>query len=176
MQINVGQEIKVQLILYLSRINLGNYVNPFVIDDGYDQSIQQLSVAELQEIATLLPDQAISIHINGKSLQRSIQQQKRSAKQRQVINDLVEAHASQPVMDALFGLTSTDIAQLRQLLNVTRINGRPAALTDGQQMTIRRMWKNLVTIETDGERLLALHRQTKLPVSQLWEPIKTLIR
>lgn len=176
MQIDVGQEIKVQLILYLSRIKSTRHDNPFVMNDSIDLCIQQLSVAELQEIATLLPDQAIRIHVNAESLQRSIQQQQRSAKQRRIIHDLVKANASQPVMSALFGLTSSDISQLRQTLNVTRVNGRPAALTDAQQMTIRRMWKSLAHIDTDGERLLALHEKTKLPVSQLWEPVKTLIQ
>ncbi len=179
MTTNIQQELKVQLMVFLSRIpeNKMPMVLTNVADnDSLEDGFRQMSIGEIQELATLLPDDAIQILINSSSLENSIKQQKINAHERNQAEKLIRAGASYPVMNALFGLTSKDVSRLRQQLKINNVNGRPAALLDSQQILVKNMWfKSRNGNYKPSERLLNIHERTQLPVNMLWEAIKTII-
>jgi hypothetical protein len=174
--INIQQEFKVQLMMFLSRIIHHHEQTPMIVFEQEEpiDRIGALSIGELQEIATFLPDHAITININIPSLAQSIQQQQTISLERKLVQDLLLAGASYPVMNALFGMTSKDVTLLRQQLHI-QVNGRPSALSDAQTITINQLWNQLNTELSSAEKLLSLHARTLLPINMLWDAIKAKI-
>ena len=178
MVVSVQQEFKVQLILYLSRIVHNKDPMSLIAFDqepGFENRIDELSIGELQELAAYLPDHAITIQINTSSFNRSIHQQRCSAHERHQVQRLLEAGASFPVMNALFGMTSKDVSRLRQRFQIRQVNGRPSVLTDAQQITVKQLWYETLDQLSPAEKLLEIHARTLLPINMLWDALKSII-
>ncbi len=58
-----------------------------------------------------------------------------------LIEDLIKAHASQAMMYKYFGLSVSDVAQLRRRYGITERGGRPAALTEQEEAKIYSLYK-----------------------------------
>lgn len=164
-------------MLYFSRVISNNTVGSndhIYFDDTFKERVERLTLSELQELATFLPDDAIQASINSQDLSRSLVRLDSVNAEREIIKQLILAGASNPVMHALYGLSTHDVAITRRKLNVTNVNGRPGVLSEAQQDTVIELWC-MIDSGTPGEKLLSIHQQTNMSINMLWSTVCDLL-
>jgi hypothetical protein len=114
-----------------------------------------------------MSDSLFPLTINTQQLERLICCCQHHQSDRQLIQQLLKAGASYPVLNDLYGLTSADVATLRKQFQIPHIQGRPLSLSDEQQDQVYRLWQASHR-PTIAEQLLHLHQHTIIPIRSLW--------
>ncbi len=137
------------------------------INPNHHAALSQLNCGDLERIAHNVPDSLFQLTINTQQLERLICCCQHHQSDRQLIQQLLNAGASYPVLNDLYGLTSADVATLRKQFQIPQIQGRPISLSDTQQDQVYRLWQasNHPTI---AEQLLHVHQHTVIAIRSLW--------
>ncbi len=171
------QEFKIHFMLYLTRGLANSASNPIkglYFEEAFRERVSSLTLSDLQELAEFLPDDAIQASINSKDLLRSLMRLDDANAERETIKKLIMAGASNPAMNALYGLSTHEVADTRRRLNVAVANGRPGVLDDEQQDKVAELWNSLSS-KSAGEKLLFIYQHTKVDMNVLWPIIEKLI-
>lgn len=87
----------------------------------------------------------------------------------EVIDALIRAGASTPMMSALAGMSNVEMTKRRKALNVRGTAGHPPSRDSIDDGAIRHQWDLLtITVPDQAERYLSLHALTGVRVDQLY--------
>ncbi len=106
------------------------------LNPNHHTALSQLNCGDLERIVHTMPDSLFQFTINKQQLERLICCCQQHQSDRQLIQHLLEAGASSPVLNQLYGLTSSDVARLRKQLHIPLVQGRPRSLSDSEQETV----------------------------------------
>lgn len=98
-------------------------------------------------------------------IQRKLFEQQRCVGSKQ--ETLIGLDAPVSLLTRVFGLSTTECADLRKKLNIAPKSGRPVTLTEEQQTTVWRIWKDTQGQEV-VDRLLAIG-STGVPLNSAWQ-------
>ncbi|HFD11590.1 MAG TPA: DUF2857 family protein [Crenotrichaceae bacterium] len=163
-------EFRYQLIRYLvTLVSNGDLerLQQLGLDASHHAALGQLNCGDVERIVHNLPDSLFQLTINTQQLERFIYCCQHHQSDRLLIQQLLKAGASYPVLNRLYGLTSSDVAILRQQLGIPHNQGRPASLSDAQQDQVYRLWQ-VSQQPTIADQLLHLHQHTAIPIRSLW--------
>ena len=163
-------EFRYQVIRYLvTLVSNGEleHLQQLGLNPNHHAAISQLNCGDLERIVNRIPDQLFQLSINPQQLERLICCCQHHQSDRQLIQHLLKAGASSPVLNRLYGLTSSDVARLRKQLHISLVQGRPKALSDAEQEYVYRLWQTSQH-PTIAEQLLNVHQHTTIPIRSLW--------
>jgi len=163
-------EFRYQVIRYLvTLVSNGDleHLQQLGINPNHHAALSLLNCGDLERIVHNMPDALFQLTINTQQLERLICCCQHHQSDRQLIQQLLKAGASYPVLNRLYGLTSSDVATLRKQLQITDNQGRPTSLSDEQQDQVYRLWQ-ATHYPTIAEHLLHLHQHTAIPIRSLW--------
>jgi hypothetical protein len=93
----------------------------------------------------------------------------------ELINRAIMAGLRQPTLEELKGTTRREYASRRSRMNLPdHTRGRIEALSDEDELSVLRSWKQLDVLEDYLERLVALHEKTGISLDQAYSTIKEL--
>lgn len=161
-------------LLYLTRMaSHGDYETPRQLGVKQQQMerILALNTQELHDMARMSRTPLMSITFDTDALDAVLEACGKHVQQRDLMFRLIDAGASHPVMNALFGLTRSDMTDYRKYRNITDGNGRPAIPSDEEKNTIWHVWKQQLHDNQNlglAEQLLAIYQQTGVKISAIW--------
>ncbi|MEE9411651.1 MAG: STY4526/YPO1902 family pathogenicity island replication protein [Methylococcales bacterium] len=163
-------EFQFQLIRYLVAMASHDDIellNQYGLESIHHAALSQLTCGDLERIVHNIPETLFHLSIDMVQLERLICCCQNHQSDRQLIQQLLESGASYPVLNRLYGLTSSDVATLRKQLSLPHSQGRPISLSDAQQDQVYRLWQasNHLNI---AQRLLHLHQHTAIAIRSLW--------
>ena len=163
-------EFQFQLVRYLVAMASHDEIellNQYGLESIHHAALSQLNCGDLDRIAHNIPETLFHLSINTVQLERMILCCQHHQLDRQLIQQLLKAGASYPVLNHLYGLTSSDVAILRKQLQTPHIQGRPTSLSDEQQDQVYRLWQ-ASHHPTIADQLLHLHQHTTIPIRSFW--------
>lgn len=167
-------EFTMNLLMLIVKVALqGGYelIKNLGIQSDQVDALRSLSTHELQQIALIAKTNFISIHVDASALKSAISIGQQRSHEHQLILDLLRGGASRRVMHQLFGITSKEVTEMRNFLNIREIdNGRPTLLNDQEQQTLWHDWLELreVADYSLAEILLLLHQRTQIKINSIW--------
>ena len=163
-------EFRYQVIRYLVALVANGdleHLQQLGLNSNHHTALSQLNCGDLERIVQNMPDALFQLTINTQQLERLICCCQHNQSDRQFIQQLLQAGASYPVLNRLYGLTSSDVATLRKQLQLRLSQGRPTSLSDDQQDQVYRLWQ-ASHHPNISQRLLHLHQHTAIPIRSLW--------
>jgi hypothetical protein len=163
-------EFRYQVVRYLVTLVANGdleYLQQLGLNPNHHAALNQLNCGDLERIVHTMPDSLFQLTINTQQLERLICCCQHHQSDRQLIQQLLNAGASYPVLNDLYGLTSADVATLRKQFQIPQIQGRPISLSDEQQDQVYRLWQ-ASNHSTIAEQLLHVHQHTAIAIRSLW--------
>ena len=171
---NSHADFTLQVLLYLARLAAQNdLTTPGRIGLRPDQveAIGTLNARQLHELALNTKTKWVDVKISEDVLDKALHQLKSRTQQRETVLAMVRGGASFSMMNALFGLSTTDHADFRKLIGLSN-QGRPSMPCDDVQAQIWQCWTTNKA-QTLAQRLLAIHDDTGVDLSAIWHLIQS---
>ncbi len=87
---------------------------------------------------------------------------------------LIQMGASHAMMHELSGMDATEFRERRNHLGLPKASaGRPSALTDNESTQVLNTWQRFKGEEDDLVRLVYVGCETNIPLSRIWQFLKT---
>lgn len=145
-----------------------------------------LSIEVMQKLDKLKADQIFNIsgnymrglpaleifRIDSAKISRIIELAAEEAKQYEVIDEFLRRGACKTMMNELFGMRSTQVANRKKFLNLPTIKGRLSISTLEQQRQIYDAWSAAIEIIDYRERLLYIARETGVSLSRIYREVQ----
>ncbi|MCH9698578.1 MAG: DUF2857 domain-containing protein [Gammaproteobacteria bacterium] len=163
-------EFRYQVIRYLvTLVSNGDFehLQQLGLNATHHAALSRLNCGDLERIAHHIPNHLFQLSINPQQLDRVLCCCQHHQSDRVLVEHLLNAGASAPVLNRLYGLTSADVARLRQQLHIPLVQGRPRVLSDSEQDHVYRLWQTS-NQPTLAEKLLHLHQHTTIPIRSIW--------
>ena len=142
------------------------------------RAIERLSLKRLKSLSEL-GTHFMDFRIDHASLSRMIVTLERDMGLDQLRDELLRAGAPAAMMAHYWGMTTTDCAVRRRVLEIDTPPGRPPKPSDETLEVLWRAWRETEGIENECERYLKLAEETRLSLAMVWpvvEEWKTLAR
>ncbi len=172
-------EFTMNLLMLIVKVALqGGYelIKNLGIHSDQVDALRSLNTHELQQIALIAKTNFITLKVDTKALESAITISQQRSHEHQLVLDLLRGGASRRVMRQLFGITSKEVTDMRNFLNIRDIeNGRPALLNDQEQHTLWHDWLELrdAIDYSLAEILLTLHQRTHIKINSIWPFLET---
>lgn len=140
------------------------------------RNLDQLKADEILRLANLYMRDICAMDIfclDGQKLERLVNAAIEERKENALIDEYLRRGACKGMMEELFGLRSTQIANRKKFLNIPSIRGRLSVITVEEERKIYYSWLEHLKRKPDyRERLLAVSKETELPLSKVYRVIK----
>lgn len=165
-------EFTLNLLILITRMAAqGDYPAMRQLGIRHDQidKLQSLSTQEIQQMAMVSKARFVSIQVDPEALDAVIALGHKRVQHSNLINALLKAGASKTMMNQLFGMTSSQITDLRRFIALPKSDGRPAKPTGQQQDSLWQAWQEIRHDKADAtQQLLVLHDKTGLKINVIW--------
>jgi len=135
------------------------------------RAIEKLSLKRLKNLSEL-GTHFMDFHIDHASLRRMIANLERDMGVDQLRDDLLRWGAPSAMMAHYWGMTTTDCAVRRRVLEINTPPGRPPKLSDATLEELWRLWHETKDIEHEGERYLRLAEETRSSLAMIWPVVE----
>lgn len=138
--------------------------------------LDQLKADEISRLANLYMRDICAMDIfciDAQKLERLVNAAIKDRKENVLIDEYLQCGACKVMMEEMFGLRSTQIANRKKFLNIPTVRGRLSVTTVEEQRKIYNSWLEHLKQEPDyRERLLAVAKETELPLSKVYRVVK----
>ncbi len=135
------------------------------------RAIEKLSLKHVKHLSAL-GSHFMDLRIDHASFKRVIASLERDTDRDRLRDDLLQAGAPSAMMAHYWGMTTTDCAVRRRVLETQTPPGRPQKPTDDQLETLWQIWRATEDIEDECERYLALARESGLSLTMIWPVVE----
>lgn len=140
------------------------------------RNLDQLKADEILRLANLYMRDICAMDIfclDGQKLERLVNAAIEERKENALIDEYLQRGACKGMMEELFGLRSTQIANRKKFLNIPSVRGRLSVITVEEERKIYYSWLEHLKPKPDyRERMLAVAKETELPLSKVYRVIK----
>jgi hypothetical protein len=130
--------------------------------------IRSLSLSDLSELAVNVGANVLNIRIDAEAMDSALLVLRRRQKDKAVIERLMKAGASYPLMFDLTGMDTRDYNSYRTLLQLGHLVGRCQKLSPQTQRAVFEAWFSRQDIPDMKLRLLDVHDKTGAPLRSVW--------
>ena len=142
----------------------------FTIDEV--QQLSKLPVKALKHLARL-SGHFLRVKTDHHCFEKMMTHLQYEIEQDALQDDLIRHEAPIAMMTSLFGMSTAEYIQRQKLLGIPPHGaGRPTLLSDEEQETVWRCWRDTEG-EADVERYLTVARETNHPLRSLWSLIQS---
>lgn len=135
------------------------------------RAIERLSLKHLKHLSEL-GTHFMDFRVDHACLERVIANLERDTKLDQLRDDLLKAGAPSAMMAHFWGMTTSDCAVRRRVLQIDTPPGRPPKLGDETLEALWTAWRATDGIENECERYLKLAQDTQLSLAMIWPVVE----
>ncbi|WP_200193600.1 STY4526/YPO1902 family pathogenicity island replication protein [Halorhodospira abdelmalekii] len=149
---------------------IGHEAIVYALERQQDRSIREIEDLTYREYLHLLCHAAyfVEVRVHPDRLAVAIQKARRRAQDDELIDDLLRHQAHGAMMEGLFGLKSSEVAQRRRELGVVSQQGRPRRLEPTEADAVWASWKRHAHLPL-AERYLRVARQCRVTAQAVWQ-------
>ena len=168
-----ASEYAFQTLLYVSRmVSDGDYSTPEKMGISREQMlvIRELTTQDIHSLSALTQANFLSIAFDKNALSIALNIIVDKNLRQNEIYEMLKAGASYPVMKYIYGITTSDMAACRKVLNLPKSEGRPSLPSDVIQNQVWSIIKPDDIQETDklSEKLLFVSRKIGVKINVIW--------
>ena len=174
MRINSHSELVFNVLSYATRtLETGDESLLLMMGFRPDEirEIEKLSFKHVKHLSAL-GSHFMDFRIDHEAFARVIANLERDVAQDQLRDDLLKAGAPAAMMAHYWGMTGSDCAIRRRVLEAESPPGRPPKASDEQLERLWEIWRSISDVEHECERYLALARESGLSLSMIWPVIE----
>jgi hypothetical protein len=157
-------------------VSQGDYETPKKLGISHEQIsiIKKLTTQDIHRLSSLTHANILSIEFDKSALSIALNIIADRNIRQEEIYEMLKEGASYPVMKYIYGITTSDMAACRKVLNLTKCEGRPSMPSEEMQSTLWRYITPSDIDETDklAEKLLFASKQTSLKINVIWILLK----
>ena len=173
-------ELALNALMYVvKQAAIGNIKVPLALGltEWQANELLTLNNQELHKMAIMANLNILNIEFDREALDIALKINDQKSTRRKEIFEMLEAGASYPVMNSLYGLTTANIGSYRKMVNLPMkesIGGRPHLGTQAQQDDVWEAMKSAKGFNDPGlaKALLNAHKKTGLKISSIWAILK----
>jgi hypothetical protein len=144
------------------------------IDEATAEQLRKVSVDRLACLNTFRGT-LLDVRLNTQTLRMFLGFAQDKVSEDDQINAAIRAGMRQPMLEELKGISRREFASRRQHMGLPEhTRGRIEVLSEEDELSVLRAWKQLESVEDVLDRYLELHRQTGIGLDQAYTTIKSL--
>jgi hypothetical protein len=161
-------QLNILVLMYAGQLAAAeNYTKLLGLGFRRDQiaKLQNLHFMDITDLATVASGTVIETRVDPEAVDLLLEIMSRRRREREKIDDLIRAGASQRLMEDLFGIDPHLFSQYRNKLGIKgMIKGRCPEPDDDTTATVWRLWQSTEELGDEGTRFLIVHQHTGLSV------------
>ena len=170
---NFESEYAFQTLMYVSRmVSEGDYKTPEKMGISFEQMgvISDLTTQDIHILSALTQANFLSVEFDHKALDVALTIiVDRNIRQKEIY-ELLKEGASYPVMKYIYGITTSDMAACRKVLNLPKCEGRPSLPSEEEQ---NELWEyinpeDIKQSDTLANKLLSVSKETGIKINVIW--------
>ncbi|MBK5944815.1 STY4526/YPO1902 family pathogenicity island replication protein [Halorhodospira halophila] len=149
---------------------IGHEALIYTLERRGDRTLHQVEELTYREYLHLLGYAAyfLEVRVHPDRLATAIQKARRRAREDELIDDLLRHQAHGAMMEALFGLKSSEVAQRRRELGVVSQQGRPRRLEPKEADAVWSAWQAYSQLPI-AERYLRVAKECRVTAQAVWQ-------
>jgi hypothetical protein len=175
--INPEHHLNTLVLMYAGQLAASeNYMKLLGLGFRRDQieKLQNLNFGDVTDMATVLNGTVVEARVDPVAVDLLFEILSRRRREREKINDLIRAGASQRLMEDLFGMDAHLFAEYRTALGLKGMAvGRCPDPDEATTATVWSLWQSTEDLGDEGARLLRVHDRTGLPVRLIERVIRS---